>query len=102
MNLRQQFLEEDAQFHDQSQTRDRLVDYSFFSVHSALMARTYIDKPRVKWENIGSGIDGLVAKNLNNAWKTDMENVEWARIEYQKDYDKYKYGAGTVLRSGWD
>lgn len=31
-----------------------------------------------------------------------MDNVDWARIEYQKDYDKYKSGVGIVLRSGWD
>jgi hypothetical protein len=31
-----------------------------------------------------------------------MENVEWARIEYQKDYDKYKSGVGIVVRDGWD
>ena len=52
ISLRQQFLDEDEQFNDQSEVRDRLVDYSFFSTHSALMARTYIDKPSVKWENI--------------------------------------------------
>lgn len=66
------------------------------------MARTYVDKPSVKWDNIGTGIQGLVAKSLNRAWKTDMENVDWAQIEYQKDYDKYKSGVGIVLRTGWD
>lgn len=100
--MREALRDEDEQFHDQSAIRDRLVDYSFFSTHSALMARTYVDKPSVKWDNIGVGIQGLVAKSLNRAWKTDMENVEWARIEYQKDYDKYKSGVGIVLRSGWD
>jgi len=101
-SLRQQFLDEDGQFNDQSEVRDRLVDYSFFSTHSALMARTYIDKPSITWENIWPWIDWLIAKNLNRCWKTDMETPEWARIEYQKDYDKYKYGAGTVLKMGWD
>lgn len=101
-SLRQQFLDEDGQFNDQSEVRDRLVDYSFFSTHSALMARTYIDKPSITWENIWPWIDWLIAKNLNRAWKTDMETPEWARIIYQKEYDKYKYGAGTVLRMGWD
>lgn len=54
--MRETLRDEDADFHDQSATRDRLVDYSFFSTHSALMARTYIDKPSVKWDNIGQGI----------------------------------------------
>lgn len=102
MNLRQEFLQEDTQFHDQRANRDRLNDYSFFSVHSAMMARTYYDKPQTTFENIGAGIVNLVANNLNYAYKTDMETPEWAKIEYQRSYDTYKYGAGTVLRDGWD
>lgn len=56
MNIRQMLRDEDALFHDQSANRNQLVDYSFFSTHSALMARTYVDKPSVKWDNIGTGV----------------------------------------------
>lgn len=102
MNLRQEFLQEDSQFHDQRANRDRLNDYSFFSVHSAMMARTYYDKPETTFENIWAWVASLVANNLNYAYKTDMDTPEWAKVEYQRSYDTYKYGAGTVLRDGWD
>jgi hypothetical protein len=102
MNMRQEFKDEDRDFHDQRANRDRLNDYSFYSVHSAMMARTYYDKPETKFENIGAGIGNLVANNLNSAYTTDMDTPEYSRIEYQKAYDAYKVGAGTVLRDGWD
>ena len=54
------------------------------------MARTYSDKAKITWENIGTGIASLVAKNLNAAWKTDMDTPEMARVQYQLEYDKYK------------
>lgn len=66
------------------------------------MARTYSDKAKITWENIGTGIASLVAKNLNAAWKTDMDTPEMARVQYQLEYDKYKSGVGTLIRTGWD
>ena len=101
-SLRNQFEEEDQKFHDQSANREKINDYSFFALHSAFMARTYSDRPKISWQNIGTGIASLVTKNLNNAWNIDMNTPEMARIQYQIEYDKYKYGAGTLVRTGWD
>ncbi len=101
-NMRQEFSDEDKRFHDQRANRDRLNDYSFYSTHSAMMARIYMDKPQTTFENIWPGIVNLVANNLNDAYRTDMDTPEMARIEYQKSYDSFKVGAGTVLRDWWD
>jgi len=100
--LRTQLQEEDQKFHDQSANREKINDYSFFSLHSALMARTYSDKPKTTWNNAGIGIATLIAKNLNHAYKNDMDTPEMARMQYQVEYDKYKSGVGIMVRTGWD
>ena len=89
-SIRSQLEEEDPQFQDQSANRDKINDYSFFALHSAFMARTYLDKAKITWKNIGIGTGSLVAKNLNSAFQTDMDTPEMARIYYQIEYDKYK------------
>lgn len=66
------------------------------------MARTFSDKPKTTWKNNGIGIANLIAKNLNNAYRNDMDTNEMAQMYYQVEYDKYKSGAGTIVRTGWD
>lgn len=100
--IRNQIQEEDQKFHDQSSNRDRINDYSFFSLHSALMARTYSEKSKITWQNKSVGVSQLIAKNLNNAFKTDIDTPEIAMMVYNVEYDKYKSGAGTLVRTGWD
>lgn len=100
--IRNQFIDEDRKFQDQSMTRDRIVDYSFFVVHSAFMARTFLDDATVEFMYNDVWPQKDVVKNLNLTYKTDFKNEEWYRIRYQKDYDKYKYGVGIVARIGWD
>jgi hypothetical protein len=101
-SIRSQLEEEDAKFHDQSANREKINDYSFFALHSALMARIYSDKPKVTFKNQGIGVASLVAQNLNNAFQTDVDTPEMARINYQVNYDSFKSGVGTLVRVGWD
>lgn len=101
-SLRTQLEEEDIKFHDQSANREKINDYSFFALHSALMARIYSDKPKVTFKNQAVGIPSLIAQNLNNAFQTDIDTPEMARINYQVNYDAFKSGVGTLVRVGWD
>lgn len=100
--MRTQLEDEDKKFHDQSANREKINDYSFFALHSALMARIYSDKPKITFKSNGVGIQSLIVKNLNNAFKTDIDTPEMARANYQINYDAFKSGVGTLVRVGWD
>ena len=100
--IRSQLEQEDQKFHDQSANREKINDYSFFALHSALMARIYSDKPKITWKSNGLGVQALVAKNLNDALTTDLDTPVMARINYQVNYDAFKSGVGTLVRTGWD
>lgn len=101
-NIRNEFIKEDKIFHDQRKDKDVVGDFSFFVVHSAYMARTYVDKVSAKFSPVGEIQAVDVVDNMNLVYEQDMDEDHYGKLRYKKNYDKFKYGVGVIACIGWD
>ena len=101
--MREDFYDEDILFMDQREnalTSETIGDNTFFNVHSAFMARTYIERPNAQFITTKfSPSASYQVDNLNAVLNKDMDDESIEVIRYQKDHDKYKYGVGCVLKT---
>jgi len=98
---RDQFKEDLRLYQNEKAKKDKIGDTTMYNVMSALMARTYIDKPQAKFQATRLGVDDVV-DNLNAALKEDFESEEMAVTKYYSRWDAFFYGAAITARSGWD
>ena len=76
-------------------------DHTFFDVHSALMARAYVDKPQVEFQASRNGAEKIVA-NLNATRKEDFENSDMEQLKYDVYHDVFMFWVGIAIKTGWD
>lgn len=100
-NIREEFKEEDRLFTNQKKNKDKLWDTTFFTMHSAMMARDYVDRPTSKFLATSNGQLQIV-KNLNAALDADYGTAEYEAVKFQQSSDKYRYWPWIALRKGWD
>ena len=84
-----------------TKAKDKIWDWTVFSTHSALMARSYITRPESYFES--SDIwDDLYIKNLNNALEEDFNSDDMEIVKYWRDFFKYLFWVGITIRNWWD
>jgi len=86
--LREEFKEETKLFNYQKKNKDKIGDSTLFNVHSALMAREYIDKPTSKFQ-AHSNNQKRIVNNLNLALKADMNSSYMENLIYDWKHDKF-------------
>ena len=99
--IRTEFEKEDKLFNYQKKNKDKIGDSTLFNVHSALMAREYIDKPTSKF-NAHSTNQSRIVNNLNLALEADMNSSYMENLTYDWKHDKFLRWHGTIIRNGWD
>lgn len=68
-----------------------------------LISSTYTNKAKAKFiSRDGTGISKEKATNLNYIAEFDMDEADYEQINYQMLQDKYFFGVGVRLRTGWD
>ena len=77
-------------FNNQKKNKDKIGDTTLFNVHSALMARSYVDRPQSKFVSTKVGRD-YVVKNLNATLEEDFNEQDIEILKYQRDWDKFFY-----------
>ena len=99
--LRELYKEETRLFNYQKKNKDKIGDSTLFNVHSALMAREYIDKPTSKFQ-AHSNNQNRIVNNLNLALKADMNSSYMENLIYDWKHDKFLRWHWTIIRNGWD
>ena len=99
--VRKEFIREDKIFNNQKKNKDKIWDNTYFSIHSALMAREYIDRPTSQFE-ASSPAQFNQVKNLNSALDTDFNTQEYENLRYELLNDKYRRWVGIACRRWWD
>jgi len=87
-------------FNNQKKNKDKIWDTTLFNVHSALMARSYVDRPQSKFISTKIGRDYIV-KNLNATLEEDFNEQDIEILKYQRDWDKFFYWVGIVAKIWW-
>ena len=101
VNKREIFETDLRLFNNQKKNKDKIGDTTLFNVHSALMARSYVDRPQSKFVSTKVGRD-YVVKNLNATLEEDFNEQDIEILKYQRDWDKFFYWVGIVAKIGWD
>lgn len=81
--------------------KEKIGDWTVFSTHSALMARSYITRPESSFESSDIWEEQKV-KNLNNALEEDFNADDMEIIKYWRDFHKYLFWVGITVRNWWD
>ena len=100
-NIRLEFEQEDKIFNNQKKNKEKIWDNTYFSVHSSLMAREYVDRPTSQFQATTPAQFNQV-KNLNAALDSDFNSREYETLRYQLLSDKYRRWVGIALRRWWD
>lgn len=98
--IREEFDRETKLFNYQKKIKDKIWDSTLFNVHSAMMAREYIDRPTSKFEgNVGQQ---MLIDNLNTTLDIDFNDSYLENMIYDWKHDKFLRWLGIVVRNGWD
>ncbi len=98
--IRDEFDEETKLFNYQKSNKDKVWDSTLFNVHSAMMAREYVDKPTSKFEGTHGQLD--IVNNLNAALDIDMSRAEMENLIYDWKHDKFLRGLWIIIRNWWN
>ena len=98
--IRQEFDKETKLFNYQKKNKKKLGDSTLFNVHSAMMAREYVDRPTSKFD--WTIWQRQIVTNLNAALDVDFNDSYMENIIYDWKHDKFLRGAGILIRNGWD
>lgn len=98
--IRQEFDKETKLFNYEKKNKKKIGDSTLFNVHSAMMAREYIDKPASKFEWTIWQLD--IVNNLNNVLDMDFNTAEMENLIYDWKHDKFLRWLWIICRNGWD
>ena len=98
--IRQEFQKEDKLFINEKKKKDKLWDFTYFSVYSALMARSYVNSPEAKFEKTVWKED--IIDKLNNVIEQDFEETDMETLKYFRDSNKFKRWVGIIAKTWWD
>ena len=101
VTTKREVFEQDLKlFNNQKKNKDKIWDSTLFNIHSALMARSYVDRPQSKFVSTKIWRDYIV-KNLNATLEEDFNESDIEVLKYQRDWDKFFYWVGIVAKTGW-
>jgi hypothetical protein len=95
------FRKDLKRYYNEKKNSDKVGDTTIYNVHSALLARTYVNSPTISFDTFNSGFDDIVA-NLNTAFRSDFESQDMEVCKYQQLWDALFYGVGIIAKTGWD
>lgn len=98
--IRKEFDEETKLFNYQKKNKKKLGDSTLFNVHSAMMAREYVDKPTSKFEWTIWQAD--IVNNLNITLDLDFNTADIENLIYDWKHDKFLRWLWIIIRNGWD
>lgn len=98
--IRQEFDKETKLFNYEKKNKKKIGDSTLFNVHSAMMAREYIDKPASKFEWTIWQLD--IVNNLNTVLDMDFNTAEMENLIYDWKHDKFLRWLWIICRNGWD
>ena len=81
--------------------KEKIWDWTVFSTHSALMARSYISRPESQFESSDIWEDFKV-KNLNSALEEDFSSDDMEIVKYWRDFYKYLMWVWITAKPGWN
>lgn len=99
-NKREIFEKDLKLFNNQKKDKDKIGDSTLFNIHSALMARSYVDRPQSKFVSTKVWRD-YVVKNLNATLEEDFNAADIEVLKYQRDWDKFFYWVGIIAKTWW-
>ncbi len=100
-NLRDELQADYELFKDQKENKDMLGDTTLFNIHTAFMARSFVDSPQALFMATKVGLEDTV-ESLNAVFKEDNEEQNLSIVKYYKEFFKFLFGVGIVARTGWD
>ena len=98
--IKLEFDKELKLYGNEKKKKHKIWDHTIFNVHSALMARSYVDRPQSKFTSTKIGRD-YVVKNLNATLEEDFDSSNMEILKYQRDWDKFMFWVGIVAKTGW-
>lgn len=98
--IRKEFDKETKLFNYQKKNKNKIWDSTLFNVHSAMMAREYIDKPTSKFD--GTYWQLNLVKNLNIALDIDFNDSYMENHIYDRKHDKFLRWIWISIRNWWD
>ncbi len=98
--IRPEFEAETKLFNYEKKNKKKIGDSTVFNVHSAMMAREYVNKPTSKF--IGGYAQNNVITQLNSALDTDFNTAYMENLIYQWKHDKFLRWMGIIIRNGWN
>ena len=98
--IRDEFDRETKLFNYQKKNKDKIGDSTLFNIHSAMMAREYVDKPTSKFEWTYGQLN--LVSNLNMTLDIDFNDSYMENMIYDWKHDKFLRGLGITVRNWWD
>lgn len=98
---RQQFRDRIALYCNQRKQRDKVGITTVYTMINTLLAVSYTDDLSIGFG--GKGFAGTeIADNLELVAKNDHEEMSMNVIKYLTDWDRFFFGVGIRIISGWD
>jgi len=98
--IRKEFDKEDKLFRNEKKKKDKLWDFTYYSVYSALLARSYVNKPESQFESEMWNKD--IVDKLNKIVEQDFNETDMEVMKYFRDSDKFKRWVWIIVKQGWD
>ena len=98
--IKEEFDKELKLYGNDKKKKHKIGDHTIFNVHSALMARSYVDRPQSKFVSTKIGRD-YVVKNLNATLEEDFNSSDMEILKYARDWDKFLFWVWIVAKTGW-
>ncbi len=90
-----------ALYSAQKKTAEKLHINTIYSVIQTLLSLYYTDEISVKFVPREFG-DNDLAANLGKLAKFDYDEMELDKLNYQVQWDRFFFGVGIRIRTGWD
>lgn len=86
---------------NQKKQKDKIWDTTLFNVHTALVARSFQNKPPIQFKWDKNGIEKTI-KMLNSVWKEDNQAPVMKALRYYQFFDKFACWVSITVKTGWD
>lgn len=80
---------------------DKVGDTTVYNVHSALLARMYVNNPKISFDTFEVAHQDTI-NNLNMAFKEDYEAQDMEVHKYQQLWDALFYWVWIIAKTWWD
>lgn len=98
--IRKEFTAEDKLFRNEKKKKDKLGDFTYYSVYTALMARSYVNAPEAKFEETVWNKETV--SKLNHVVEQDFKETDMETLKYFRDSNKFKRWVWIIAKKWWD